>query len=547
MTDQIELLDRALANRSLAEFVRQAWPILEPQTPLVWNWHIELVCEWLEEVTAGRVTRLVLNLPPRFMKSILVSVMWPCWEWAMKPGNRWVFLGYSANLSTKHSVDRRTLITSEWYRRNFPHVRLAEDLNLKNEFSNLSRGHMFSTSIGGTLTGKGGNRIVCDDPQSVDQAESEVERENTWRFFAETVGSRLDDPKKDAIVVVQQRVNLADISGRLLEQGGYTHVCLPAEFERKTVITFPRSGRKIVKEEGDLLWPERLDSAELARIKQQIGPFAYAAQYLQNPVPRGGAIFKEEWLRQSYRTIPRAFDGGIVLSLDTAYKTSNTSDFSAAVVVGHLKHPDSEHAPGFYLLWAWQSRCEFPDLVKMTVSLAERWRVNVTLVEDAASGPSLVQSLQRETSLAVVPVKVDRDKISRATAITPLLESGRLFLPETGPWIETLKAQLLSFPQGAHDDLVDALSQALNYLREQKEDQAMGWLRLLEEQSRSSGRPGPAVGIAYEAAKMRAEIRARMCVVCHRPIGTGTYIRLGLDYVHVDCEGKPIEPAVPVT
>jgi hypothetical protein len=165
------------------------------------------------------------------------------------------------------------------------------------------------------------------------------------------------------------------------------------------------------------------------------------------------------------------------------------------------------------------------------------------LVEDAASGQSLIQSLQHETSLAVVPVKVDRDKITRATAITPLLESGRLFLPQTGPWIETLKDQLISFPQGP-DDLVDALSQALNYLREQKEDQAMGWLRLLDEQSRGSGRPGPAAGInAYEAAKMRAEIRARTCVVCHRAIGAGTRIRFGLNYVHVECEGKP--PAAP--
>jgi predicted phage terminase large subunit-like protein len=191
---------------------------------------------------------------------------------------------------------------------------------------------------------------------------------------------------------------------------------------------------------------------------------------MQSPVPRGDAIFKEELLRQSYRTIPRAFDGGIVPSLDTAYKTSTTSDFSAAVVVGHLKHSDGEHASSFYLLWAWQDRCEFPDLVKVTVSFAKQWHVNATLVEDAASGQSLVQSLQRENNLAVVLVKVDSDKLTRATTVTPLLESGWLFLPETGPRIETLKAQLTSFPQGTHDDLVDALSQALNYLREQKED-----------------------------------------------------------------------------
>jgi predicted phage terminase large subunit-like protein len=476
------------------------------------------------------------------MKSILVSVMWPCWEWIKYPGHRWVFLSYTAKLSTQQNADRRNVITSDWYQRSFPHVRLCEDANIKTEFSNTSRGKMFSTSFGGTLTGKGGKRIVCDDPQSVGQAESEVERENAWRFFAETTGSRLDDPKNDAIVVVQQRVHLADISGRLRERGDYTVVSLPAVFEQKTTIFFPGSKRELVKEAGDLLWPERLDAAELARIQKEVEPVAYSSQYLQRPVPRGGAIFKEEWLQQSYRTIPRVFDGGIVLSLDTAYKTSNASDFSAAVVICHLKRPDGEHAPGFYLLWAWQSRCEFPELLTMTVSFAEQWRVHTTLIEDAASGQSLIQSLQRETSLAVLPVKVDSDKRSRAIAVTPLVQSGRLFLPETAPWLGPFKDQLISFPQGGHDDLVDALSQALNYLREQREDQAMGWLRILEEQSRTP-RQGPPAGVKdYEKARFEAAIRARECAVCHRPIGSGTHVRLGEYYVHVECEGKPIMP-----
>jgi predicted phage terminase large subunit-like protein len=550
MNSRIELLDRVLAERSLAEFVRQAWEVLEPNTPYLENWHHGLLVEALEAVANGELRKLIVNLPPRYGKSLLVSVSFPCWMWLRAPAERFLFASYSKQLATKHSVDRRALIQSPWYAARWSGaVKLADDANQKAEFSNTQRGHMIATSVGASAIGFGGNFLVCDDLINPEQANSDLERAAALDWFDRTFSTRLDDKKIGRQIIVEQRTHANDLTGHLLAERDWYRIALPAIAERKTIIVFPCSRTERVREEGDILWPAREGPAELEAAKLRMGALGFSAQYQQAPTAPGGNLFKEEWLRQSYRTIPRAFDGGIVLSLDTAYKTSSTSDFSAGVVVGHLKHPDGEHAPGFYLLWAWQSRCEFPDLVKMTVSIAERWSVNTTLVEDAASGPSLVQSLQRETSLAVMPVKVDSDKVTRATAVTPLLESGRLFLPETGPWIETLKTQLTSFPQGAHDDLVDALSQALNYLREQKEDQAMGWLRLLEEQSRSSGRPGPAAGInAYEAAKVRAEIRARVCVVCHRPIGSGTHTKVGPDYyVHRECEGKPIAPVAPRT
>ncbi len=549
MTSRIELLDRVLAERSLAEFVHQAWEVLEPNTPYLENWHHGLLVEALEAVANGELRKLIVNLPPRYGKSLLVSVFFPCWMWLRAPSERFLFASYSAQLATKHSVDRRALIQSPWYAERWGSVvKLADDVNQKAWFSNTQRGHMIATSVNASAIGFGGNFLVCDDLINPEQANSDLERAAALDWFDRTYSTRLDDKKIGRQIIVEQRTHANDLTGHVLAENDWYRIALAAIAERKTIIVFPRSHTERVREEGDILWPAREGPAELEAAKLRMGLPAFNAQCQQAPTALSGNLFKEEWLRQSYRTIPRVFDGGVVLSLDTAYKTSSTSDFSAAVVVGHLKHPHGEHAPGFYLLWAWQSRCEFPDLVKMTVSLAEQWGVNATLIEDAASGPSLIQSLQHETSLAVIPVKVDSDKRTRATAVTPLLESRRLFLPETGPWIETLKTQLTSFPQGVHDDLVDALSQALNYLREQMEDQATEWLRTIEEQSRGSRGSGPAAGIkVYEASKLRAEIRSRICVVCHRPVGFGPHIKLGLDYVHRECEGKPKVPAAPRT
>jgi hypothetical protein len=170
----------------------------------------------------------------------------------------------------------------------------------------------------------------------------------------------LDDKKIGRQIIVEQRTHANDLTGHVLAESDWYRIALPAIAERKTIIVFPRSQTERVREEGDILWPAREGPAELEAAKLRMGALGFSAQYQQAPTAPGGNLFKGEWLRQSYRTIPRLFDGGIVLSLDTAYKTSTTNDFSAAVVVGHLKHPDGEHAPGFYLLWAWQSRCEFP-------------------------------------------------------------------------------------------------------------------------------------------------------------------------------------------
>ena len=185
---QNEILTRQ-AVTSLRVFVEWAWPILEPGAPFQPNWHIDLLCEYLEAVTAGEIRRLVINIPPRYGKSLLVSVCWPCWEWIQRPSHRWLFTSYAEKLASRHAIDRRRLLTSDWYQRRWGHVvRLTRDVNAKLEYHNSRRGAMVATSVGGSVTGKGGNRIVIDDPHNPTEAESDDEIGNKSIFgFATTM------------------------------------------------------------------------------------------------------------------------------------------------------------------------------------------------------------------------------------------------------------------------------------------------------------------------------------------------------------------------
>jgi predicted phage terminase large subunit-like protein len=456
-----------LAERSLADFVRQAWPILEPKTRFEDNWHIDFIAEHLEAVAVGDITRLIINVPPRSGKSLLASIFFPCWRWIHNPAERFMFASYSSILSNRHSIDRRTVLTSPWYQRNWGHLfKFAYDLNKKGDFANTKRGHMIATSVGGSATGRGGNFLLVDDLINPDQANSDVERENGIRWFDESFCPRLDDQRTGRIIAIEQRTHMAVLTGHLLAQGGWTHISLPAEAQHKTIIVFPRSRKTLVREEGDLLWPARLGRAELENAKLRLASYAYAAQYLQNPVSREGNVVKIEWLSGTYRTIPPRCDS-IILALDTAYKTGASNDYSAAVVIGTLRAPRDGCPPGHYLVDAWRDKVEFAALKRKIVELHSTWRCHAVLVEDAASGQSLIQELRSGTTLPIKPIKPDRDRYERVTAITPVLERRGLLLPETAWWREPFITELTSFPNGVHDDWCDALAMALNYLREE--------------------------------------------------------------------------------
>lgn len=456
---QDELLTRQ-AGRSLRAFVEQAWPILEPTTPFLSNWHIDLIVEHLEAVTAGETTRLLINLPPRYMKSLLVSVLWPTWEWITHPSRRWICTSYSDGLSLKHSVDRRTVLQSDWYRTRWGHVvQLSADQNLKGEFLNTQRGAMIATSVGGSITGKGGSRIIVDDLHNPQQAESDVQRQTALTYFGQTLSTRLDNQRTGAIVVVMQRLHERDLSA-VCQDLGYTHVCLPAEAETRTTITFPRSGRLETREPGDLLWPAREGATELQMQKRLLGSAAFSGQYQQRPTPAGGLIFQRQWFR-FYDDLPPVDE--LAQSWDMAFKDNKDSDYVVGLVAGRT-------GADIYLIDRVKGQWAFSETYRQLRLLAAKYpRAYTILIEDTANGPAIIDALKHDVS-GIVPVQPEGGKRARAQAVQPQVEAGNVYLPNPRPhgvlmpgreWVDDFLYQLTTFPAGAHDDDVDAFTQLL--------------------------------------------------------------------------------------
>lgn len=458
---QLQLHEAALARyaeRSLRSYVEQAWPILEPAATFVPNWHIDLLVEYLEAVSAGQVKRLLINMPPRYMKSLLVSVLWPTWEWIREPSRRWIFASYAERLAIKHSVDRRTVIQSSWYQNRWgDRVRLTSDQNEKREFLNTHRGHMVATSVGGSILGKGGSRIVVDDPHDPTQAESDTQREAARRFFSRTLSTRLDNKHTDAMVVVMQRLHERDLAALCLELG-FEHVCLPAEAEAPTRVVFPRSGRVLTRSTGDVLWPARENAAVLAQLRRQLGSAAYAGQYQQRPVPVGGTLFKREWFK-FYDELPD--DLSEAQSWDMAFKDHAESDYVVGLVAGR-KDAD------IYLIERAKGQWGFSETCRQLERLARKYpRAKPILVEDAANGPAIIDALEHKIA-GIVAVRPEGGKVARAGVAQAVVEAGNVYLPNPAPhgkrrpdrdWVDDFLYQLTAFPHGAHDDDVDAFTQ----------------------------------------------------------------------------------------
>lgn len=455
-----ELLTRR-AERSLRTYVELAWHILEPHTPFLQNWHIDLLSEHLEAVTAGEVTRLLINVPPRYMKSLLVSVLWPTWEWIQAPHTRWLFASYAETLSTKHSMDRRTVLQSDWYLERWGSlVRLLPSPNEKREYQNARRGVMVATSVGGSVTGKGGSRIVVDDPHNPVQAESDAQREQAITFFNQTLSTRLDDKASGAIVVVMQRLHHRDLSAVCLDQG-FTHVRLPAESETRTTIFFPRSGRTETREAGALLWPERESATALAAQKTALGAYAYAGQYQQQPSPRGGGLFKRDWWR-FYDELPPLDQQG--QSWDLAFKDGEANDYVVGLVAG-------QKGADIYLIDRFKERASFQRTCAAIVTMVTKYpKTGPIFIEDQANGPAVIDALKQRVH-GLIPVRPEGGKWARAAACEPRVEAGNVWLPRpTAPngtpissraWVLDFIEQLAIFPKGEHDDDVDAFSQLL--------------------------------------------------------------------------------------
>lgn len=445
----------AILKYDFSTFIGKTLATVNPGAVYAPGWHIDLIAEYLEAVRHGEITRLIINMPPRALKSTCVSVAWPAWLLAHNPSARIIAASYSMPLSLKHSLDCRLVIESDWYQEIFPGVTLTHDQNEKHKFITTLRGYRYASSVGGSITGEGGDFLIMDDPLNPTQARSRQSREAVSAWFEHTFASRLDNKKSGAIVLVMQRLHQDDLSGYLLEKKGWKHLCLPALFTDDQQYRFGLVQKKVKK--SDTL-QAREDAQTLMRLRREMGSAVFAAQYQQQPVAEAGRMARREWFAR-YKYSP-SVPGRIVQSWDTAIKSSSQHDASVCLTA-------AEYQGKSYILDIRALRLEYPELRKLFLQMTGQWQPDAILIEDKASGQQLLQDMKRETTLPIIAVQPKTDKVTRFAAISAMCEAGRVVLPEQAEWLADFEQELFMFPHGKHDDQVDAFSQYLDWLRRQ--------------------------------------------------------------------------------
>lgn len=450
-TDAFEqaLLRQGLQS-DLVTFTHRCFQTVVPGERFASNWHLDAIAHKLDEVRRGKVRRLIIAMPPRSLKSVCVSVALPAFVLGHDPARKVICVSYSDGLAGKHADDCRRVMSSGWYQALFPDTRIAR--STASEIVTTRRGVRLTTSIGGTLTGRGGNLIIVDDPMKAQDAMSESARDAVKAWFGGTLLSRLDNKETDAIVVVMQRVHVDDLAGHLIAAGGWEVLTLPAIAEVDEAVAL---GRVYHRRAGEALHPGREGLATLEALRTEIGSLAFSAQYQQAPVPAEGALIRREWLRFYDDPPERRANDILLLSWDTAMKASETADYSVCTV--WLIRDDAH-----FLLDLIRERLDFPDLKRRAIALHGRWRPRATLVEDKGSGTSLLQELHA-LGLPAIPFQPSGDKVMRMHAQSVQFEAGSVFMPRAASWFDDLLTELLAFPAGRHDDQVDSISQALEW------------------------------------------------------------------------------------
>lgn len=461
----IDDLEREVCADSLASFARLSWSLLEPATPLKWGWALDAMCEHLEAVSAGQIKRLLMNVPPGSMKSLLTGVVWPAWEWGPLGRQELRYLGTShkQDLAVRDSTKCRRLIQSGWFQRLWP-IHIVGDQNAKTKFENGRTGFREAMAFT-SLTGSRGDRVILDDPHSVDDANSPVKLEADIITFREALPSRVNN-EDSAIIIVKQRLHERDVSAVALDLG-YEHLCLPMRYEegRSRWVVGVGDPRK---RDGDLMFPERFPESQVLELERALGPYAVAGQLQQRPAPREGGLFKPAWFEpiearpaNIVRTV-RAWDLAA-----TKKTTSNDPDWTAGVLM-------SRTVSGLFIVEGCRRFRGSPMEVEhalLSQAKIDGPKVTVRLAQDPGqAGKAQADQLVRK--LAGYPVKVERptgDKATRASPLAAQAEAGNVRILVTGDatadaWIQPFLDELALFPAGAHDDQVDAAADAFNEL-----------------------------------------------------------------------------------
>jgi predicted phage terminase large subunit-like protein len=460
MTTLTQLEYEMILRQDFAGFIERSFYEINPGKKLMMSRYIDLIASRLEACRQGKIRRLVICVPPRYLKSHCVTVAFVAWLLGHNPATQIICASYAQPLASKHALECRTLMLSPLYRKLF-RTRLSPDKQAIDDFMTTHHGFRMATSVGGVLTGRGADYIVIDDPLKPEEALSETQRTNVNRWYDNTLLSRLNDKTHGCIIIVMQRLHQDDLVGHVLEQGVWEVLSLPAiaEQDEEYLIESPLGSYRYCRPVGEALHPERESLSALTVMRQTIGTYDFAAQYQQNPEPLGGAMVKKEWLRYYVQEeCPARFER-IVQSWDTANKAGELNDYSVCTTWGEKnKH--------FYLLNVFRRRMEYPDLKRAVKEQARIHNANTVVIEDKASGTQLIQELINEGIPGITRYEPPAcDKIMRFHGQTDAFENGLVLLPNDAHWLAEYVHEITTFPGSKHDDQVDSTTQALAWMR----------------------------------------------------------------------------------
>lgn len=466
MTDK-NLVKNAVLRQSFSTFVQKCFYELNPSETFINGAYIDLLCDHIQSMIEGENQKLIINLPPRYLKSVICSIALPAFILGHNPSAKIMCISYGEELASKLAADCKTIMETDWYRELFPQTSIRVDKKSVMDFETTKHGGRFATTISGAVTGRGADWIIIDDPLKPADALSDVVREKINELYGNTVSSRLNNKNTGRILVVMQRLHAHDLSGFLLENDpDFKSIILPLIAEKnekwqiknritKTITTYERK-------KGELLHPEREGEKVVNSYRNSMSAFVFSAQYQQNPIPIGSGIIREEWMKY-YQEQPSRLNK-IILSWDTAAKTMENNAYSACAVVGI----GNENGQKYYLLEVFRGRLNFPELTRKVQEMSDKYeRIaqgrTTTLIEDASSGTSLYQTLKGKiVSLKSVSCKGSKEQ--RFDIVALKTEQGDLLFPgKYEPWFKNFEDEFLTFPRSLFKDQCDALSQALNY------------------------------------------------------------------------------------
>jgi len=476
-----EQILNAILRTEFKQFVRKVFSEISADTYLD-NWHIDVICHEIMDMMEGKNNRLIVNIPPRYMKSIICSVALPAFLLGHQPETNIICVSYNDQLAEKFASDCRRIMVQPWYQELFSTTHLRQSRKSVNDFETTRGGGRMSTSIGGMLVGRGADWIIVDDPLKPTDAMSDTQRDKLNGWYGSSLCTRLNDKTNGKIMLIMQRLHMNDLTGFLLESdAGFKLIKLPAIAQEDESWEWTDRIRNLhksfIRKKGELLHPERENMEVIKSMQDSQSEYGFSGQYQQEPVPLEGGIIKEKWLQyydfEKIKNISPRKIWKIFISWDTACKTGDNNAYSACCVMAILKESDQYK---FYLVDVYREKLEMPDLMQMAKEVYNNWKYHgeaiypiKMLIEDKASGTQLIQLLNNDRDrhgycFDIESIKPEMDKKSRLYGTSVHIQNGKLLFPEQKPeWWDEFAKELLGFPATKHSDQVDALTQCMSF------------------------------------------------------------------------------------